>query len=100
MSLVNLGENNPRGMSGRTHSTETLAKMSDAKTGEKNPRGMLGRTHSADTLTKMSIAKLGSNNPISKRVFVYYSTTPTINRFFYNFIYIIINYIFNIIRII
>lgn len=76
MSLANLGENNPRGMSGRTLSTENLAKMSEAKVGEKNPRGMLGRTHSADTLTKMSIAKLGSNNPIGKRVFVYSSTTP------------------------
>lgn len=78
MSLVNLGKNNPRGMLDCTHSTEILAKMSDAKTGEKNPQGMLGRTHSTDTLMKMSIAKLGNNNSISKRVFVYYSTTPTI----------------------
>jgi group I intron endonuclease len=42
---------------GKSHTVETLAKMSEAKSSENNP--MFGKTHSADTLTKMSLAKGG-----------------------------------------
>jgi group I intron endonuclease len=57
MSLAKSSENHPRGMQGKTHSTQTLALMSLAKSGENHPRGMLGKTHSAETLTLMSLAK-------------------------------------------
>jgi len=53
-------------MSGRTHSIETLLKMSAAKigllAGDKHP--MFGKKHSAETLLKLSAAKKGENNPM------------------------------------
>jgi group I intron endonuclease len=55
MSLANSGENNP--MFGKTHTAETIAKMSLAKSGENHPRGMQGKTHSEETLIKMSEAQ-------------------------------------------
>jgi len=49
-------------MFGKTHSTETLEKMSVAKLNENNP--MYGKT--------------GENHPVSKKVFVYSNLTPTV----------------------
>jgi len=46
------GENHP--LSGKTHTPETLAKMSLAKSGKNNP--MSGKSHSAKTLAKISNA--------------------------------------------
>jgi len=57
------GENNPRGMLGKTHLVETLTKMSGSKIGEKNP--MFGKTPATETVTKMSISKGGGT------IFVY-----------------------------
>jgi group I intron endonuclease len=56
------GENNP--MFGRTHSKDSLAKMSLAKIGKKNY--IFGDTHSEETLTKMSKA-------LGTQIFVYSS---------------------------
>lgn len=66
-------------MYGKTHSAETKAKLNEA---------LIGKTRSVETRTKMSEAKTGKNNPmhdktgennpISKRVFVYSNSTPTI----------------------
>jgi len=65
LSEANKGENNPRGMLGKSHSIETLAKMSEAwksinRVGEKNH--MFGKVHSAETLTKMSEAHKGKSH--------------------------------------
>lgn len=46
---------------GKTHTPETLAKMSEANKGENNP--MFGKIHSAQTKVKISEAMTGENNP-------------------------------------
>lgn len=71
---------------GYKHNDFSIAKMKQSKGGGNNP--MSGKTHSVDTLTKMSqpkseitkakmsesqksINRAGKNNPMSKKVFVY-----------------------------
>lgn len=49
-------------MLGFNHSDESKAKISEAR---------LSKTHSAETLTKISEASSGENNPMSKKVFIY-----------------------------
>jgi group I intron endonuclease len=63
MSEDKSGENHPKGMLGKIHSSETKALMSEALSGEKNPRGMLGKFLSAETKTLMSKAKIDKNHP-------------------------------------
>jgi group I intron endonuclease len=46
---------------GRIRSKETLALMSKALSGDNHPRGFLGKTHSSETIIKMSISKGGSS---------------------------------------
>lgn len=88
------GENNH--FSGKIHSPEALIKMSKAKSGENHPlfgvtgvnHPMFGKTHSTETIKKMSIARKGIiktdehkakiSRSMSKKVFVYTSSTPTI----------------------
>ena len=54
------GENNH--MYGRTHTPETLVKISEAMSGANHP--MYGRTHTPETLVKISEAMSGANNPM------------------------------------
>jgi len=64
---------------GKTHSTESIEKMSLAKSGKNNP--MFGKFLTAELITKLSKAKIGENNPYynktgedhpaSKKIFVY-----------------------------
>jgi len=79
------GDNHPRGMSGKIHSAESKALMSEAKIGEKHPN--YGRVTSVEILAKMSAANKGKthtpvtkalitealkgNNNSSKKIFVY-----------------------------
>jgi len=56
--------------SGRTHSEETKALISQAMIG-KNLGKNLGKTHSEESKALMSLAKSGYNNPMTKKVFVY-----------------------------
>lgn len=70
---------------GKTHSTETIEKMSEAKTGKNNPN--FGKFFSAEIIEKLSEAKIGENNPYynktgenhpaSKKIFVYLSHLET-----------------------
>lgn len=93
---------------GKIYSEETRRKISEALSGQNNPRGMLDKTHSIEikakirksisaenhfnfgksffleTKTKMSIARTGENSPVSKKVFVYSNSIPTI--IFYEFV--------------
>lgn len=55
MSEAKSGDNHP--MFGKCRSAETLAKISESLKGDNHPRGFLGKSHSAETLTRMSIAK-------------------------------------------
>lgn len=76
-------ENNP--MFGKTHSTETIILMSEAKIGENNPmfgktgigHPNYGKTLSDGTKAKMSEAHKGENNSMSKKVFIYSSDPLT-----------------------
>jgi len=55
-----IGENHPRFgifLSADIIANMSKAQKSIDRTGQKNPRGMLGRIHTSDTLAKMSIAK-------------------------------------------
>jgi group I intron endonuclease len=66
------GENHPRGMLGKTHSPDALAKMSEALSGENNPmfgvtgenHPMFGKSHSTETKQKISEALKGENHPM------------------------------------
>jgi group I intron endonuclease len=58
------GKDHPRFgifLSDETKAKMSEVQKSIDRTGEKNPRGMLGRSHSSDTLIKMSIAKGGGS---------------------------------------
>ena len=46
----------------RILSAETLAKMSEAKKGDKHPRGMKGKTHTEETLAKISEVMTGESH--------------------------------------
>jgi hypothetical protein len=97
MSKAKTGDNHP--MFGRTHSAETIVKMSEAHLGKihseetkaKLSETHRGKIHSEETKALISEALTGINNPMfgkshsketkakmSKRVFVYSSYTPTI----------------------
>ena len=68
ISKATKGENHP--LYGRNHSPETKVLIS-----KNHSRTMLGRTHSSDTLAKMSDAKTGDKNfnfGKYKKIFVYY----------------------------
>ena len=67
------GDNHPRGMSGKTHSAEALAKISKALSGDNHPR--YGKLHSAGTVAKISAAKGGGI------IFVYDSKGSLYNTF-------------------
>jgi group I intron endonuclease len=88
------GENNH--FFGKTHTVEAKVKMSEAKTGSNHPlfgirsedHPMYGKKHSAEALIRMSEARKGMivteehkakiSKSMSKKVFVYSSSTPTI----------------------
>lgn len=50
------------------------AKLSEINKGENNP--MFSKTHTVETLTKMSLSKTGNKNPC-KKVFVYLFNSET-----------------------
>lgn len=56
------GENHHRSFLGKTHSTETKMRMSEAHSGENNP--MFDKAHSEETKTLMSEARSGENHPM------------------------------------
>ena len=70
------GENHPNFGKTFTHSVETKAKISKAMSAENHFN--FGKSLSEETKAKMSIARTGKNNPVSKKVFVYPSSSPTI----------------------
>lgn len=61
---------------GKTLSAETKLKLSIARSGENNV--MFGRTHSDETKALMSITHTGEKSSVSKKVFEYCNSTPTI----------------------